>query len=85
VEDEFAARHGFVEGGTVEDAAFVRPDLTAEPRQPSRVAGRQVIEDAHHVSALDERRDEMMADEPRAARHQYPHGGVGLTFAAPGA
>jgi hypothetical protein len=65
MEDGPRAEHGAGDRGRV---AHVALDELGARRQVLRPAARQVVEDPHRMAAIEQRRDEVGADEPGPAR-----------------
>ena len=71
MEDDLDAAHGVVD--PLVAAQLALDDLDAEPVEVRARAGREVVEDAHLVAALEQRPHEVRADEAGAARDEDPH------------
>ena len=68
MEDELDAADGVVDALVAPQLALDHLDVVLEPGEIPAVAGREVVEHAHAVTALEQRPNEVAADEPRAAR-----------------
>ena len=80
MEDDLDAAHGGVHALVRAEVALDDLDLAAERREVPAAARREVVEDADVVAALEERRDEVRADEPGAARDEGArHGAFSAT------
>src|SRR5207244_12610401 len=55
-------------------------DVVLDVLEVGPVSGGEVVEDAHAVAALEQRPDEVRADEPAAAGHEHAHQGSATTW-----
>ena len=72
MEDELDAAHGVVDALVAPQLPLDHLDVVLEPFEVPAVAGREVVEDANAVAALEERANEVRADESGAAGDEDP-------------
>ena len=77
MEDELAAANRRVDALVAPQLAL--DQLHVEPVEVLAAAGREVVEHAHVVAALEQRPHEVRADEARAARYEDCHLGLSAT------
>ncbi len=72
MEDEVDAADGVVDALIAAQLTLDHLDVLLQVGEVSPVAGREVVEHADAVAALEQRADEVAADEPGAARDEDP-------------
>ena len=72
VEDELDAADGVVDALVAAQLALDDLDVVLEPGEVRAVAGGEVVEDANRVAALEQRADEVAADESGSAGDEDP-------------
>ena len=77
--DDLGAAHGVVHPLVAAQLPLDDLDVGEQIRQVGAVAGGEVVEDADVFAALDERANEIRADETTAARDEHFHG-VAVTW-----
>src|SRR5207248_8841058 len=74
VEDDLDAARRRVHALVAPELALDELDVALDVREVVAAAGREVVEDADVVAALEQAADEIRADEPGAAGDQHLHG-----------